>query len=316
MLFLSVNDHFTFSSLVAFFSELLARSNKGGALGCNKLSKATRACTEATSHVFANEANVNALFLGRCDVGASVEANNASVFAAFKSSNILLHVSSRYKLKGSITLDSYAAATTSSMARLALPEIEAPPTRKNAAKHFSAAVEVKTRFDAVIPPAKRMSLSTLAAISRITSGSCSVSTPCAPCFFLFLCCCDWCCLADDARMNDTFVNVAAASSMACNAIESHMKLFTAPAPKVFARFMDTSYAAHRTDAFVTSPVRSFAAVFRKQSSNIVHAKPHVGANVIFVAEIVAFNNIKAFSCVHGSFALKRGDGTPGGSPGD
>ena len=118
-------------------------------------------------------------------------------------------------------------------------------------------------------------------------------------------------------MNDTFVNVAAASSMACNAIESHMKLFTAPAPKVFARFMDTSYAAHRTDAFVTSRCdRLRSAVFRKQSSNIVHAKPHVGANVIFVAEIVAFNNIKAFSCVHGSFALKRGDGTPGGSPGD
>mmetsp|Transcript_7742 Transcript_7742/g.23073 ORF Transcript_7742/g.23073 Transcript_7742/m.23073 type:complete len:266 (-) Transcript_7742:1533-2330(-) len=101
-----VNDHFTFSSFVAFFSELLARSNKGGALGCIKLSKATRASTEVALHVFANEANVNALFLGRCDVGASVEANSASVFAALKSSNIFTHALSRYKFDGTIQFDS------------------------------------------------------------------------------------------------------------------------------------------------------------------------------------------------------------------
>ena len=129
-------------------------------------------------------------------------------------------------------------------------------------------------------------------------------------------CLDWCCFAEEALLNDTVVNVAAASSIACRAIESHIKLFTAPAPKVFAKFMETSYAAHRTDAFVTSPVRSFAAVFLKQSSNIIHAKLHVGVNVIFVAEIVAFSISKAFSCVLGSFALKRGESIPGGSPGD
>jgi len=116
-------------------------------------------------------------------------------------------------------------------------------------------------------------------------------------------------------MKDAFLNVVAASSIACIAIESHIKLFTALAPKVFAKFIDTLYAAHRTDAFVTSPVRSFAAVFRKQSSNIAHANAHVGENITFVANITAFNNFKAISCVFESFALKLGDGTPGGSPG-